>query len=233
MQNSPNTKQIYQSAAERYHALVAREDYQSNLLPAILAIDPLSGKDVIELGAGTGRLTRLIRPFLRSLTATDSSFHMLSFGKARFNALGLRDLHFTLAAHTDLPFPAESADLVIAGWSFCYAAIDAGDFWKRSLERALDEVERVLRPGGDLILIESLGTGFETPHPPTVLADYLAYLESNSYRSAWIRTDYCFKDSHEAEELIRFFFGEEPLPMWETERGMIVPECTGLWWKMF
>jgi len=212
---------------------VVREDYESNLLPAILAIDPLTGKDVIELGVGTGRLTRLIAPIVGSLAATDSSFHMLSFGKTRLKAKGLGDLRFTLAAHQALPFPVEASDLVIAGWSFCYAAIDAGASWERSLENALDEVARVLRPDGKLIVIESLGTGFETPHSPAVLVDYHGYLESHGFRSAWIRTDYCFKDKREAEDLISFFFGDEPLPMWETETGVIVPECTGLWWKVF
>lgn len=233
MDNSPNTKTIYRSAAARYHALVTREDYESNLTPAILAIDPLAGKDVIELGAGTGRLTRLVAPILGTLIATDSALHMLSFGKTHLKTIGLREVRFTLTVHQALPFPAASADLVIAGWSFCYVAIDAGDSWERSLEGALDEVSRVLRPGGGLILIESLGTGFETPHAPAVLAEYLDYLKSHGFRSTWIRTDYCFKDQREAEDLTTFFFGCDPLPMWETERGVIVPECTGLWWKVF
>ena len=90
---------------------------------------------------------------------------------------------------------------------------------------------RVLSPGGKLILIYSLGTGYETPHPPDVLVHYLAYLDAHGFASSWVRTDYCFKDREEAKDLTTFFFGEDPLPMWETAIGVIVPECTGLWWK--
>jgi len=39
----PDVKQIYQSFADRYEALVSREDFQENLLPAILEISDLKG----------------------------------------------------------------------------------------------------------------------------------------------------------------------------------------------
>lgn len=226
-------KEIYQSYADRYQALVGREDYQHNLLPAILRADPLAGKDIIELGAGTGRVTCLIAPYARKLVAADLSHHMLAHGREYVAALGLDNWHLSLESHRDLPFATDSADLVIAGWSFCYATIHAGEDWIPALEQALSEVKRVLRPGGKLILIESLGTGFETPNTPDVLVDYLAYLDRHGFESTWVRTDYCFSDLAEARDLTTFFFGDAPLPMWETERGVIVPECTGLWWKNF
>jgi len=229
----PDTQQIYQSFANRYHALVTREDHQNHLLPAIRAISPLAGKDVIELGAGTGRVTCLIAPHVHSLVATDQSLHMLSFCQTWLTSLGISNIALSLGSHRALPFQNQIADTVISGWSFCYAAINAGTSWKNSLEQALSEAERVLRPGGILILIESLGTGYETPNRPDVLVDYLNYLDSHGFQSTWIRTDYCFKDTSEAKDLTTFFFGENPLPMWESEKGVIVPECTGLWWKKF
>lgn len=229
----PDHKDIYGNEAQKYQALVNREDYQGNLLPAILAIDPLRSKDVVELGAGTGRITCLIAPLARRLVASDVSYHMLRFGKGYLTGLGLHNWFLSLESHVELPFRADSADVVIAGWSFCYAAIDAGMIWQGGLERALSEAAWVLRPGGKLILIESLGTGFESPHRPEVLKNYLDYLDKDGFNSTWIRTDYQFKDFEEAKTLTSFFFGDEPLPMWEGKDGVIVPECTGLWWKSF
>lgn len=227
----PNHNDIYGNEAQKYRALVSREDYQYNLLPEILAIDPLRGKDVLELGAGTGRITCQVTPFARRLVASDVSHHMLRIGKNCLVSLGLSNWFLSLESHIALPFMNDCADVIVAGWSFCYAAIDAGENWQVGLEKALSETARVLRPGGKLILIESLGTGFESPHRPEVLKKYLGYLDKDGFNSTWIRTDYLFKDLEEARELTSFFFGEDPLPMWERENGVIVPECTGLWWK--
>jgi ubiquinone/menaquinone biosynthesis C-methylase UbiE len=224
-------KDIYGSEAQKYQALVSREDYQGNLLPSILAIDPLHGKDVLELGAGTGRITCQVAPLVQKITASDVSHHMLRIGKICLTALGFNNWFLSLESHTALPFMSDSADVIIAGWSFCYAAIDAGENWQSGLEKALSEAGRVLRPGGKLILIESLGTGFESPHRPEVLRDYLDYLDKDGFASKRIRTDYRFKDFEEACDLTSFFFGDNPLSMWEGENGVIVPECTGLWWK--
>lgn len=229
----PELKEIYRSFADRYQALVGREDYEGNLLPAILAVDSLEGKDVIELGAGTGRVSCLIAPIAHRLIAADISHHMLTLGKRRLEALHLSNWHLSLESHRWLPFADGTADVIIAGWSFCYAALDAGAGWRPALEQALAEAGRVLRTGGVLVLIESLGTGFESPNRPRVLVDYLAYLDTHGFDSTWVRTDYAFVDTAEAKDLTGFFFGEDPLPMWETALGVIVPECTGLWWKTF
>ena len=229
----PDLKLIYKSEAEQYQALVGREGYQLNLLPAILTADSLEGKDVIELGAGTGRVSSLILPHVKSLVISDISHHMLVYGRDRLAEFEQNNWSATLESHLALPFATNSADVIIAGWSFCYAALDSGENWQNALEYALAEVERVLRPEGKLILIESLGTGHKYPQAPEVLVDYLKYLDLHGFIPDWIRTDYRFKDKEEAVELTTFFFGEDPMPMWETPEGVIVPECTGIWWKIF
>lgn len=228
-----NHKDLYHTKALSYQALVSREDYQNHLLPAILAVVPLRGKGVIELGAGTGRITCQLVLKARWVIASDISHHMLRTGREQLIRSGFDNWFLSLESHTALPFKDEIADVILAGWSFCYAAINEGENWQIGLNRALSEVERVLRPGGILLLIESLGTGFDTPHRPDVLKDYLNYLDKDGFKSTWIRTDYLFKDIEEAKMLTSFFFGDDPLMMWEGENGVTVPECTGLWWRKF
>ena len=227
------TEQYYQDSqfSKTYQDMVAREDYEKNLLPAIQKISPLLDKDVLELGAGTGRVSCLLAPYPSSLIATDLSSFMLSRGKNNLLKLGLDNWLLTLAAHQALPFSSNAFDVIISGWSFHGVALGSPNNWQQALAQALTGVARVLRPGGKVILIESLGTGYEKPHAPDDLVDYLDALDTNGFESTWIRTDYCFRDKAEAQDLTTFFFGDAPMPMWETEMGVVVPECTGLWWK--
>jgi len=220
-----------QSFAQTYHALVTREDYQHNLLGAILSISPLKGLEVLELGAGTGRVTHLIAPFAKTLYATDRSYSMLKMAKAFLKDLDPSNWHLAIADHQALPLKNESVDLVISGWSFYRVATGSKENWQTSVHNALSHIAQLMRPGGIIILIESLGTGYEQPHPPDDVADYLAYLDNNGFERSWIRTDYCFKNLDEARELTGFFWEDSTFPFWETEAGVILPECTGLWWK--
>ena len=66
----PDFKAIYAHHADQYDQLVAREDYQQNIIRALRQIRPLDGLDVVELGAGTGRLTRMLTPLARGIRWT-------------------------------------------------------------------------------------------------------------------------------------------------------------------
>jgi len=54
---------------------------------------------------------------------------------------------------------------------------------------------RVVKPGGSIIIIETLGTGFTEPAPPEILKPYYEYLASRWFTLVSIRTDYLFTDS--------------------------------------
>lgn len=227
----PDLKDIYARQADRYDELVAREDYKHNLFTAINRVRPVAGLDVVELGAGTGRLTCMLAPLAKSIRAYDASPAMLAVAAAKLQRSGLTNWELRAADHLHVPAADGSADLALAGWTLCYAALDYAARWREAVAQAIGEMERVLRPGGTCLIIETQGTGFETPHPPDVLKDYLDYLTELGFRSEWIRTDYRFETVAEATELIRFFFGDELAAQTARERWQIVPECTGLWWR--
>jgi len=229
----PDHPEIYRSQAAQYDTLVSREDYQNHILPALRQILPLDGLEVVEFGAGTGRLTRLLAPVVRFIHAFDISPHMLEVAGARLEQNGQHNWRTQVSDHRRIPMAEGAGDLAISGWSVCYVVVDHPDTWQKEVAKALDEMRRVVRPGGALILLETLGTGVELPEPPAHLLAYYAYLEGHGFRRTWIRTDYRFESRDEAEELARFFFGEAIVEkIREDGQGVVLPECTGIWWRM-
>ncbi len=227
----PDHETIYKTQADQYDLLVSREDYQHNILRTLQAIRALDGLDVLELGAGTGRLSCLLAPLVRSIQLLDISPHMLEVASAKLAASGQRNWQTQVADHRKLPVADQSANLVISGWSICYAVIENQQVHEEALDQILDEIQRVLRPGGTVIILETMGTGFDLPHPPDFLVPYYDLLRQKRFDSQWIRTDYHFESLDEAEAISRFFFGDELADKVRQEQWVILPECTGIWWK--
>ena len=223
---------IFQNEAPKYDLLVSREDYQGNLLRAVNSVIRIDGKRIVEFGAGTGRLTRLMAPHVQSIAAFDAYEPMLRVAESRLKALHLDNWHLAVADHRNVPVESESADIAVAAWSICCLAAYEGENWKTELEKGLQEMNRVVVPGGTIVIIETMGTGYASPSPPEGLKAYYRVLEVEGFKSTWIRTDYRFNDMDEALDLTAFFFGQEPVPaLRRTNDGVILPECTGIWYK--
>lgn len=226
----PTQEEIYKTEGDKYEALIAREDYQGNILKSLREITDLDNRLVLDLGAGTGRLACMLAPYVSRIRAFDISDEMLRVCKQKFTASGLSNWQVDIADHRQLPVPDQSADLVVSGWSVSYLAVWNPDTWREEMEKWLDEMKRVLRPGSFIVLFESLGTGNESPIKLDHLKDFYPWLDEVGFRSKWIRTDYKFESVAEAEELSRFFFGDELGDKVRDKKWVILPECTGVWW---
>lgn len=223
-------RKIYQTDGDRYEALIAREDYQGNILKAIEEIINPNDLDILDLGAGTGRLTLLLASRAKSVCAFDISSEMLRVCRDRLEASGLSNWKVEVADHRKLPVEDHSADLAVSGWSVSYLAVWSPDTEIRELENWLVEMKRVLRKGGMIVLFESLGTGNESPIRLEHVESTYRWLDANGFQSKWIRTDYRFESLEEAEELSRFFFGDDLGEKVRQNEWIVLPECTGVWW---
>ena len=229
----PDFQAIFETQADDYDRLVACEDYRKNIPRALNQICSLEGADVVDLGAGTGRLTCMVAPQARSILAFDIAEPMLRTASANLARAGRRNWLTAVADHRHLPAGDGVADVAIAGWTICFFATWQHATWQREVGQALAEMRRVLRPGGAAIILETLGTGRETPQPPhDKLANYYAWLEeAHGFSATWIRTDYRFESRAQGKELTRFFFGDDLAEQVAGDRPAILPECTGIWWR--
>ncbi|UYM03361.1 class I SAM-dependent methyltransferase [Solicola gregarius] len=112
----------------------ARPGYPDRAVDSLL---PAQRARVLELGAGTGKLTETLAARGHAVIATDPSGAMLRQLRA------VLDVPAIEAGAERLPFRSESFDRVIAGQAFHW--FDA--------ERALPQIARVLRDGGELGLV--------------------------------------------------------------------------------
>ncbi len=227
----PTEKEVYETHADQYERLIQREDHQGNILKEIKKLIALEGLGMVDLGAGTGRLTRLLAPKVRSIKAYDLSAHMLEEAARSLEKMGMTNWETNVADHRQIPLANESVDLVVSGWSFCYLAVWGGEAWKQALEAGLVEMQRILKPGGMMILFETQGTGVTVPTPPAHLAEYFVFLTETGFGSGVFRTDYRFASLQEAEELSAFFFGEEMREKVVQNKWTVLPEFTGIFWK--
>ncbi len=228
-------KTIYRHQTDVYDRLVAREDYQGNLFAALNDIRCLDGLHVVEFGAGTGRLTRLLSVMVRQVFAFDIEYAMLAMAFDVLPTTGMTNWKLAQADNRRMPLANAIADLAIEGWSFGHVTDWYLTGWRRETEKMLSEMERIIKPGGTAILIETLGTGQRKPNPPSDalrrLYDY--WRDEHGFAFRWIRTDYQFASPAEANELMRSFFGSELSERVLHTGKVIVPECTGIWWKRF
>ena len=226
----PSERETYAGHAQEYEALISREDHTANILRTIRDIAPIEGRVIVDLGAGTGRLACLLAPYARTVLAFDLSAHMLSLARDKLRGGSQAGWLAAVADHRFVPLESASTDLIVSGWSVSYLAVWHPEQWRAELTAWYAEACRLLRPGGLIILCESLGTGNELPQRLPHLLDFYAWLDQNSFRSKWIRTDYRFETPEIAADVAGFFFGEEVRRKIETERLTILPECTGVWW---
>jgi ubiquinone/menaquinone biosynthesis C-methylase UbiE len=94
-----------------------------------------SGKDVLEVGCGTGLILQRLDAFARSTCGVDLSPNMLELARRR-------QLNVQLGSATRLPFRDGSFDVACAFKVLAHV---------REVRLALSEMARVVRPGGHVI----------------------------------------------------------------------------------
>ena len=105
---------------------------------------PQADDVVVDVGAGTGLLTLPLAHRVAKLWAIDISPLMGEYLRAKATSAGLDNIETVTASAISLPLVDASADLVVS--NYCFHHLD--DDGKR---RALEEVHRVLKPGGRFV----------------------------------------------------------------------------------
>ncbi len=132
-EQQPDWAHSFGGVAEAYER--GRPTYPVDAVRWLLGDHP---QTVLELGAGTGKLTRVIAGLGHDVHATDPDEAMLQILERQ-----LPGVRTAQASAEEIPLGDDSVDAVVAGQAFHWFDLD----------RALPEIARVLRPGGRICLV--------------------------------------------------------------------------------
>ena len=72
--DSSDYEKIFRKEAQQYQGLVSREDYEGSILPALQEICDFNGSTIVDTGAGTGRLMKLLVPLAQTKECSMGQF---------------------------------------------------------------------------------------------------------------------------------------------------------------
>ena len=233
----PDIWDIFNNQSEKYDLLVSREDYEHNLIKEINIVIDLSGREVLEFGAGTGRLTFQLCQYAKKVLALEKTMAMMNTAVKNMKKLKIKNCEFRQADNLEKLQLNKKFDCAIEGWSFLAGISSSPGGWKREnainiINTEIDNMRRNVKNSGKLFIIESLGTYVNKPSPWDVWIPVYDHLEKNlRFSKKIIRTDFKFANLEDAVKLFPFFFGEEYKEKIIKENATIIPEYTGIWFK--
>ncbi len=115
-----------------YHRFALSTD---GLMLELEKLVDLTGLDVIDVGAGTGRSAMAAARRAKTVTAVDIYESVALYGMAQVRRAGLTNIGYVRGNRDDLPFADNAFDALINSWA----------------ELSCPEAYRVLKPGGTLV----------------------------------------------------------------------------------
>jgi len=164
-------RRLFATIADRYDLITVFLSYGRDRAwkrRLVRMADARPGVCVLDLATGTGDIAYLLHDAGARVVGLDVTQRMIELACSKRSDGGPAFFVGDMAA---LPFPSRIFDLVTTG----YGLRNVPD-----LAIALDEIARVLKPGGQLLSLD-----FNRPSNPLVRAAYLAYLSTVGGLLGW------------------------------------------------
>lgn len=138
--------------AEKYDELIARHWFHFTQKRVLSLLNEPENQRLLDMGCGTGWAVR----YLASLPRNSGEFYGVDISSrmieiAEGNCAGHENAHFYRADAAALPFEGDFFDSIVCTSSFHHYF---------SPSRVLDEVYRVLKPGGKVYIMDVTADGF-------------------------------------------------------------------------
>lgn len=180
-------------------------DREGAITELIERLGPWAGRDVLDIGCGTGFHLPLFAETARTVTGIEPHADLAAIARRRVRRLQNVQVH--QASATSIPLPDRSIDVMHARWAY---------FFGPGCEPGLAEVDRLMRPGGRAFVIDNdptrstFGAWFRLGHGPK--HDHLAVAEFWS-RLGWdrhpVEMAWTFDSRADLESVVRIEFAAD------------------------
>ncbi len=204
-------------------------DPDGALESAMRAVADWSGRDVLDLGCGTG--FHLPRFADDASTVTGVEPHPALVALARRRVSRRPSVRVLQGSATDFPLPDRSVDIVHARWAY---------FFGPGCEPGLAELSRVLRRGGTAFVIDNDASrstfggwfrrGYPMVDPPTVER----FWSERGWTRKPVDIRWAFAERADLEAVVRIEFTPQLSDAILAEHaGLEVDYAVNLWWKHY
>jgi len=133
---------------ELFDLMAKALDPEQAITAAMYALAPIKDRVLLDVGAGTGDRTLRYAELAAHVFALEPAPAALPLLRDRIASSGVSNVTVVPAGAEAIPLGDKRVDVAYATWSY---------FFGPGSDPGLEEVERVIRPGGDLVIVQNYG----------------------------------------------------------------------------
>jgi SAM-dependent methyltransferase len=148
---------------------------------------------VIDVGAGNGFTAEKLMRKKRLVIPMEPDAKMIDFSK---------NLIWSNGVAQSIPFHSNTFDAMYSTWAFFFDGIT-------DIDEGLDEVERVVKDGGRIIIVDNYGNDEFCSFSPHNISSTVSQWVQRGFDYKVIDTEFIFDTVEEAKKLLSFYFGDQ------------------------
>ena len=179
-------------------------DHAGEITSLMQSLAPWAGRDVLDIGCGTGFHLPLFAESAGSVTGVEPHADLAAIARRRARRLG--NVTVLEGSATALPLPDASVDVMHARWAY---------FFGPGCEPGLVELERVMRPGGRAFAIDNdptrstFGAWFRRGYPDVDPVEVAGFWQDQGWERHPVETAWTFDSREDLEAVVRIEFTAE------------------------